>query len=225
MEAPRYRVRAHTEGPERGSNVRYIGSVPYFVGAEIDFGGWPNPGALEPINPAAKKITEFARRNIGNPTRPPSPFNQLLGRIYLPAEMPASHSARMGDGEGFGRGGALVPADKVVDGMPKWKIGFGGLSIGNKMFNAGDVITFLGWPLYGFEAANEAARLIADYLAKNSGNDAMFPSPWCWLNGLTLPDLPESSRRAPTSTPSKTVPAFVPRERVPLGDGKATWCP
>lgn len=203
LDQPRYRV---SDGEPVG-----ICGMARFAGEEFDFSGWPG-GRLKPLNPIAEAIANYEKRHRSSAFFPPSPIDQNLGRIFLPGELP-NFSPRPNDQLGAGRNAAFVPADQATSEMPRYRLGFGGLTIRGRHLNAGDEVVWIGWPL-DFDPLNEAARTITDYFKRHGGHPDLLPAPWCMWAGLVLPELPER--------PKAPAPAPMTRSSFPVDpDSKA----
>lgn len=70
---PRYRLVARA----------MLGLVRHEAGTEITYLRWPTPW-MQPINPAAERITAYLNLNAGNPRLPRSPWCDYSNRPDLP---------------------------------------------------------------------------------------------------------------------------------------------
>ena len=178
-----------------------VGAMPQKPGFEFDLdGGWPPAAGVEPINESARRVAEFFALHRLNAYKPETVFNRQHQRFLLlePDMDPRSVSVR------------VVPADKVLPGMPKWKsLQDFRAAAARRQFphhhvGVGTELVIVTWPrtfTAGFELdpANEEAERVAEYYAANQDNALIAESPWDWYSqSLFLPELsPVVRQRTP----------------------------
>jgi hypothetical protein len=159
----------------------------YPRGAEITMRSWPDRN-VEPINDVARLVAEYYARNRNAPTLPHSPYNPLLGTIYLPAVLPPSAPKTRNRDSSERLPSPVI--DGATEAMPKYRTHYG-RRIGKYEIDEGAQFTFLGWPEDGFEPVNEPARQVCSYLKANKSHPELLPAPWCcYRQALVLPELP-----------------------------------
>jgi hypothetical protein len=182
MATPRYRI---TDGEPIG-----LAGMVRFPGEEIEHRGWLGQWLLrlEPLNPIATAIAGYEKRHRGNAFLPPTPFNEKVGRIFLPGELPNFMPGRY-DHPTAGRHVAFIPDDQADPAMPRYEATLGGIPIRNRVLMAGEKFYWVGWPMNGFRPLNGAAVAISQYWEKHKGHPDLLSAPWCCFSGLTLPEL------------------------------------
>ena len=99
---PRYRV---LEG------YATVNGMAITVGYEFETVGWPTgAGKFEPLNQGATRVLAFWRANGGNLDRP-TPYDETLGRPYLPAPR----------GDTLRRQVLVLSKENVLPGMPAYR--------------------------------------------------------------------------------------------------------
>ena len=174
---PRYRTTATV----------FVNGTQWGAGGEFSFRGWPKADMhLQPINEAAKKISDYYDRRKYEPSLPPSPVDARTGKIFLPGMLPYLRSRN------------FPPAMSAIDapaGMPiyvaLWDAEFGG-----KLIKQGEKFGFGGWPelAMNIKPANAAAKRVMAFLEKYDPEKCpnLPVSPYNFFDGsLWLPEPPE----------------------------------
>lgn len=230
IEQPIYTVLPATAGPERDSQIRFVGSTPYYVGSQCEFVGWPIPELIEPANENAKRVAAYYARNRGDMFLPYSPFSETFGEIILPAVL-RRLDPLPGDAPWTTRPLPLPStSDRADTAMPQYTSRsvehFGGRCFnsrgGRVQIPAGEKFIYLGWPHDSFEDANDAGRDVKAYYAANGRHPDLLTSPWCeYRRGLCLHQLHPAMPLHPEETSAArqaAVPPLQPKERVRIGN-------
>jgi hypothetical protein len=71
------------------ADAAVINGTLYTKGAVVKFEGWPKKRfEMEPANDGAKRIADYLVTYGGDPQLPATPYNSLIGGIFLPAVLP-----------------------------------------------------------------------------------------------------------------------------------------
>jgi hypothetical protein len=169
----------------------YVNGNVHQPGDVVEFRHWPKASDLEPVNAPARRIARYFNTRQaawGGILR--TPWSAERGDFYLPGQ-----SVQLNGHEPPG----VVPDSMLDDGLgelPRYKLAMECL-LGGRLFQPGDLVRWVGWPLDEMEPANRAAKQVAAYYATNKDNPKLPKGgPWCWYHGLTLPKLPVSAEPA-----------------------------
>jgi hypothetical protein len=163
---------------KRDAVVPMKGNMLYRKGDEIAHAGWPS-SAEEPINDEASRVASYQAANNRHPFLPATPYNELVGGIFLPAVLPDYVPHTPGVTPSSGR---LPP--KIVEGieenMPLYS-----------EHGATKPFAYLGWPLDSFEPKNDKAKAVVAYYLASKDHPKLLSAPWCrYREDVVLPKLP-----------------------------------
>jgi hypothetical protein len=166
-------------------------------GSEFASNAWPLPGT-EAINEPAKRIMKFWRSRQASVGFPRSPWHPIYG-LYLPGILQQFGAGVRHDifNPAGGEIRGLVSdadVDPGLSAMPEYVMAFSH-RVGHREMAAGERLIFVGWPdSEMFVPSNAPAHAVSAYYAENHDNPKLLTSPWCWLRGLLLPELPAMPR-------------------------------
>lgn len=212
-----------------------IGGVLYTAGQRVKHTGKPDLNDLRPGNESAQVIADYYARWGAHPGCPSSPFNHIVGDIYLPAWR--GYNAPRLPNQPVGQ--TLpnpVKDDAVLEGMPRYKNATSRAQpLGTALVPGGADFTFLGWAeVEWIVPVNEPAKRATAYFAENYSHPKLLFSPWnLYTSALELPRLP--SRTVKPATPptsdlrfvrhdEKGAPIFARRDPDDAAERYATAC-
>src|SRR6266566_6322603 len=155
----------------------FSGACLYDVGSVIEHTGWPIGGQLEPLDDEARRVRDYYVKHHAKPYFPASPFNSIIGDIFLP-ELPGIDPSAIWVG-------AEVSIEPL-EGAPRYQA-LHYVQFGRLILSPGEEVSFLGWPGANLYPINEAAHRVSDYYEQHR-DDLNLPESVHELLGLRSED-------------------------------------